>query len=85
MSFLSLRSPKGGRSLREWAITVLRNTNRTFSPPLPEDNTSAMIVEDYWAIQLGYCTHCATKLYATKSVCYKVYKILDSEFKYSKY
>lgn len=81
-SLLTLRSPKGGRTLRTWgglqrATTV--NTPETlvdYAKPEP----GPKIVEDYAVYHVGYCGKCSAKIFVRNSVAEFLYRRFGEMF-----
>ena len=77
MALLSLRSLKGGRPIRNWALWRVKTPKFTFDPT--EDKLYPEVVQDVYGYHLGYCGNCNERLFAPLSVVKHLYRLLKSE------
>lgn len=75
--FLSLRSPLGGRAL---AGNWLREIRRKQTLRLDTEK-EARIVNDLWALKVGYCDSCGEEICVTESTAKFLFGMLYKRFK----
>lgn len=76
--FLSLRSPKGGNSL---ADNWLREERRAKEGIRLEPGDKPTVVNEFYALKVGYCDHCGESMYIATKTAKFLYKMLYKKFK----
>ena len=76
--FLSLRSPFGGNPL---ASNWLREEKREKEGIRLEPGDKPTIVNEFYALKLGYCDHCGESMFVSTKTAEFLYKLLYKRFK----
>ncbi len=76
--FLALRSLKGGRGLSSGWLQEAKVERTTLRLEIGEKHS---VVEDKWALKIGYCDSCGDIMYITNSVAKWLYQMLYKRFR----
>jgi len=65
---LQLRSPRGGKPLRDWFPSRFAFREPTLTPLHANERPDARLEDDFLVYHIGYCGSCATKILVRRSV-----------------
>ena len=80
MAFLTFRSPKGGHRIPETRLRSRRYILRLFRPSEDYKKVEPEIVDDLWALHIGYCNKCAQRMLIPESTGKELWKMLTRYF-----